>query len=80
MHKSIFNFPDGDSSESNLSPEVTFCSGLPCENAGTCYLDDQYGYGCICRDGYAGRNCQVWDITFESFIYLCFALLYMKDV
>ena len=31
------------------------CTGNPCVN-GTCY-DLYHGYGCLCNDGYSGKNC-----------------------
>ncbi|CAL1301498.1 unnamed protein product, partial [Larinioides sclopetarius] len=50
---------------STVTPKVTDDGGKdvcaekqPCENGGTCELDDEGGYTCKCRAGFTGRNCE----------------------
>ena len=40
--------------------EVTSCSPSPCQNQGSCLLDDSVmgGYRCACQDGYQGAECE----------------------
>ena len=39
--------------------EINSCSPNPCDNGGSCQMDDnvQGGYVCTCPDGYTGVNC-----------------------
>ena len=39
--------------------DVSACLPTPCQNRGTCSLNDRSlgGYECSCADGYTGTNC-----------------------
>ncbi|XP_072176913.1 cadherin EGF LAG seven-pass G-type receptor 2-like [Diadema setosum] len=49
--------PDPHTSN-NCSEPTDFCHSKPCSNGATCEKTDD-GYVCICREGFAGVNCEV---------------------
>lgn len=54
------------------------CEENPCLNGGSCKLDDNGSYFCLCLTGFHGSNCEHFICT--SILNILFLFLYFKEV
>ena len=50
----------------NTAVTDSVCTSNPCENSGTCVLQDVY-YKCICPPSYTGKRCESMNICIHYY-------------
>uniref|UniRef100_A0A1I8A708 EGF-like domain-containing protein n=1 Tax=Steinernema glaseri TaxID=37863 RepID=A0A1I8A708_9BILA len=48
--------------------ELLPCADDRCHNGGSCYIDEQLIFGCICPPGYSGKFCDVEELRNQDSI------------